>query len=703
MEPEEEIEELRRLSEQIVDIYYTGKEEESYALLDETLTKSKSIEAYRLFFEAQIARFKNKDYTLQEELVRKAIEIRPEDYFLINNLGISLSLQDKEKEAICCFDEALMIKPDFYDALCDKGIFLSIQGKEEEAIQCYDEALKIKPDFYDALHNKGLSLSHLGKEEEAIRCYDEALKIKPDFYDALNNKGNSLSKQGKEEEAIQCYDEVLKIKPDSSEALSNKGVSLLVQGREDEAMRYFDEALRIKPDFYNALASKGLSLSNLGNFEEAIRYFDEALRIKPDDSYASMERRKCLSKQKMAEAKRQASGEGPEIKPEHDDAGLSEVTDDSTYKLKSIELKGYKSIDSEGQRIEFGDVTVLIGPNGAGKSNLISFFRMINRMMDEDLKLFVGIHGGTPSFLYFGPETTPALSAEIAFFNGKDTASYSFKLAHMANETFVFNTEEIIVKKPEHPEERIVLQTTALRESMLKSQSRKSLGKESVIYNLLKKCLIYQLHDTSFDSAIRRRYEITDDSFLYDDARNLAAVLYSMLNNPATRWYYERIVAHIGTIFPQFADFVLEPYQLNPNQINLMWKEKGQGYKFGPQQLSDGTLRFMALTTLLLQPPEWLPKLIVIDEPELGLHPKAVAHLADMVSIASEHVQVVLATQSPHFLDEFEADQIVIVEYDEDKRCSTFKRRPGEERFKDWFHKYTNSDLWNMNLFGGNP
>ncbi|MEO5359868.1 MAG: tetratricopeptide repeat protein [Nitrospirota bacterium] len=669
MEPEEEIEELRRLHEQIVELYYTGKEEESHALLNEALAKSKSIEAYRLFFEAQIARFKNKDYKLQEILVRESIEKRPDDYFLIRNLGLSLSKQGKEESAIRCYDEALKIKPDDCDALCAWAFSQSNLGEEEEAIRCYDEALKIKPDFYNALNGKGISLSNLGKEEEAILCYDEVLKIKPDFYNALNNKGVSLS----------------------------------LQGREDEAIRYFDEALSINPDDFTSLTNKGVSLSNLGNFEEAIRYFDEALRIKPDFSYASMERRKCLSKQKMAEAKRQALGEELEIKPERDDAGLSEVIDDSTYKLKSIELKGYKSIDSEGQRIEFGDVTVLIGPNGAGKSNLISFFRMINKMMDDDLKLYVGTYGGSPSFLYFGPEKTPSLSAEIVFSNNEDTTSYRFSLAHATNDTFVFTNEEIAFKKAEHPEGRTLLQTIGLRESMLKSQSRNSLDKESVIYNLLRKCLVYQLHDTSFDSAIRRRCEITDDRFLYDDARNLAAVLYSMLNNPATRWYYERIVAHIGTIFPQFADFVLEPYQLNPNQINLMWKEKGQGYEFGPQQLSDGTLRFMALTTLLLQPPEWLPKLIVIDEPELGLHPKAVAHLADMVSIASEHVQVVLATQSPHFLDEFEADQIVIVDYDEDKRCSTFKRKPGEERFKDWFHKYTNSDLWNMNLFGGNP
>lgn len=137
---------------------------------------------------------------------------------------------------------------------------------------------------------------------------------------------------------------------------------------------------------------------------------------------------------------------------------------------------------SEGQRIEFGDVTVLIGPNGAGKSNFISFFRMINKMMDGDLRLYVGTNGKSPSFLYFGPEETPSLSAEIVFSNDKDANSYRFSLAHTAEDTFVFNNEEIAYKKGELPEERTALQTIGLSESMIKRQSWKAAGTGALIF-----------------------------------------------------------------------------------------------------------------------------------------------------------------------------------------------------------------------------
>ncbi|MBF0458277.1 MAG: tetratricopeptide repeat protein [Nitrospirae bacterium] len=643
MEPEEEIEELRRLFEQINTFYFTGKkDDECDALFKEAIEKSKNIEAYRLFFEGLRDIYNNGDYKLVEDLFRKAVEIRPEDYFLIGNLGVCLFLHGKTDESIKIFDEALRIKPDDYLALVNKGVALSTQGKDDEAMRCYDEALKVKPDSYRSLHNKGASLSRQGKEDEAIIYFDEALKIQPDLYHALHDKGVSLSHLGKDDEAIRCYDKTLKIRP---------GYSL-------------------------ALRNKALSLTKLGKVKEAILCLQEEQKIKPDDDANS------LSTQDKEEI--------------------------AAYKLKSIELKGYKSIDSEGQRIEFGDVTVLIGPNGAGKSNFISFFKMINKMMDNDLKSYIEEKGGASSFLYFGDKTTPSLSAEIIFSDDKDIKknSYRFSLVCAEGDTFVFKNEEFIYYTT-GISERHSLTLNTRSESTLKNEMKNVAGRR-LIYDLLKKCLVYQFHDTSSTAGFRKSCNISDDISLQGDGSNLAAILYAMANNPATVWYYERIVSQIGAIFPQFADFVLEPAKRSPNQIEIRWKGKGRQHVFYPNQLSDGSLRFMALTTLLLQPPEWLPRVIIIDEPELGLHPTAVAHLAEMVLTAGEHVQVIIATQSPHLVDEFEADQIVIVEqeYKDDNGdrtgSSKFKKLDKDE-YKEWLLRYRISDLWERNLFGGNP
>ena len=118
----------------------------------------------------------------------------------------------------------------------------------------------------------------------------------------------------------------------------------------------------------------------------------------------------------------------------------------------------------------------------------------------------------------------------------------------------------------------------------------------------------------------------------------------------------------------------------------MNYREKGQDYLFGPHQLSDGTLRFIALTALFLQPADLRPKVIVVDEPELGLHPAAVSVLVGMAKAASNTAQVVLATQSTRLIDEFSADQVMIVERD-DKRGSSIFRRLRERDLDLWLER----------------
>ena len=153
---------------------------------------------------------------------------------------------------------------------------------------------------------------------------------------------------------------------------------------------------------------------------------------------------------------------------------------------------------------------------------------------------------------------------------------------------------------------------------------------------------------------------------------------------------------------PQFGDFIMEPSRIDGEYIVLDWKERDSDYIFGVNQISDGTLRFMALATLLLQPPKNLPSLIVIDEPELGLHPLAISILAGMIKTAAENAQVVIATQSPRLLDEFSADKVVVIDRDVERRSSVI-RKLSTEQLKEWEDEYTMSELWDKNVIGGRP
>jgi predicted ATPase len=197
---------------------------------------------------------------------------------------------------------------------------------------------------------------------------------------------------------------------------------------------------------------------------------------------------------------------------------------------------------------------------------------------------------------------------------------------------------------------------------------------------------------------MRRDCPINDNRLLYADAANLPAMLYLYRGRYATA--YRRIVAAVKAVAPFFEDFVLEPLRLNPRNIALHWRAKGADYEFGPHQLSDGMLRAIALFTLLLQPEEDLPNLIVLDEPELGLHPAALSVVADLLKAASQHGQLLIATQSASLIDHFDVEDAIVVDLRDG--CSTFERLD-PERLKQWLEEYTLSELWERNVIRGGP
>lgn len=370
-------------------------------------------------------------------------------------------------------------------------------------------------------------------------------------------------------------------------------------------------------------------------------------------------------------------------------------------KLKQITLCGFKSFDSSDHKVKFGDVTVLIGANGVGKSNLVSFFKMIGYMMTKALQQYVGDQGGASSILHFGPKISPRLTAKLEFENESFHDSYEFALAHAANDSMILTEETLQYHDKTKPIPYKITLPPGIKESGLQDEiSLKKSKTSQVIYTLLRNCNVYQFHDTSSTSKIRNSGYINDSDFLRSDAGNLAAFLFAMQQTEEGKNYYQRIVRHISNVMPQFGDFVLRPSARNKEYILLDWKEKNSDYLFGPHQLSDGTLRFMALATLLLQPPQKLPSVIILDEPELGLHPSAISELAGMIRTASRYCQVIIATQSPRLLDEFELGEIVVIE--RENKTSVF-REFTEEQMENWLKDYSLSELWEKNVIGGQP
>jgi predicted ATPase len=355
-------------------------------------------------------------------------------------------------------------------------------------------------------------------------------------------------------------------------------------------------------------------------------------------------------------------------------------------KLKSITLSGYKSINQEGATISFGDITVLLGANGVGKSNIVSFFSMLNAMMSKNWYRYVAEQGSADSFLYFGSKTTPEMELKIEFWDSEFIEIQTIILFPATRGELRASNHRIITRELNN----------GLEVSNEFSQY--------IIPNVnIQGFKVYDFQDTSVNSKIRGQGYISDNQYLQNDGSNLAAFLYRLKENPDSTKHYDKIVRYVQKAMPQFGNFSLEPSAINYRYITLDWREKNNSsYLFGPHQISDGSLRFMALATLLLQPEELLPKVIVLDEPELGLHPSALGYLAGMIKAASKHCQVIIATQSQRLVDEFEVENIVVVERNKITNNTEFIRKT-EAELGDWLDQYSLGELWEKNVIGGQP
>lgn len=377
------------------------------------------------------------------------------------------------------------------------------------------------------------------------------------------------------------------------------------------------------------------------------------------------------------------------------------MNSDIRHKLKNIEITGFKSIGKK-QSVDFSDINVLIGANGVGKSNLVSFFQLLNRLAEEQLQVFIGKQGYADSILHYGTKTTDRFSARLSFVNEVNSIlHYEFALVHSYAGQMMFAYENV-------DNNAFIMGTQKkARPSTIGSGHAESklFGQEASrtatdVLALLRKIKAFQFHDTSDRSLIRQPGMIQDNRFLLSDGSNLSSFLYQMKRSKTSASYYKRIVNRIGEIMPQFSDFVLEPLMDNPAMIRLDWKHKRKEHIFGVNQISDGSLRFMALATLLLQPPDSLPNVIVIDEPELGLHPEALIDLVGMIKIAAQNCQIILSTQSSFLLDFFHVNNIIVVETKDD---STVFNRLDQDKLTEWVKDYTMSELWEKNLIGGRP
>ena len=359
--------------------------------------------------------------------------------------------------------------------------------------------------------------------------------------------------------------------------------------------------------------------------------------------------------------------------------------------LQTISIEGFKSL-REVQALPLGKLNVLIGANGSGKSNFITLFRLLNQMVQGNFQATVRQQGGANALLYLGEKTTPQITVQLDF--GRN--AYRCVWIPTVDERLIFAEEACIFYGDRVRESRKRLGSGHL-ESLLPQAAQEMPGRvPGYVLQGLRGWKVYHFHDTSDSALVKKSGALNDNLYLRPDAANLAAFLYRLQHSAPQ--YYAAIRETVQLVFPVFDDFLLRPQPENEALIRLEWRERGLDYPFMAHHLSDGTLRFICLATLLLQPT--LPSTILIDEPELGLHPYAIEILASLMHHAAEQTQLILATQSVTLVNHFAPEDILVAE---NRDRSTVLERLEAAPLSDWLQEYTLGELWEKNVLGGRP
>jgi len=362
--------------------------------------------------------------------------------------------------------------------------------------------------------------------------------------------------------------------------------------------------------------------------------------------------------------------------------------------IDKLQIIGYKSI--KDITLELKPLNILIGSNGVGKSNFISFFKLLHNLYEQRLHNY-SMQQGVENLMHFGRKQTDFIYGKLFFREYSDSAdsnSYYFKAVPTEDNFLFLEFKGSGYRAIWDNDDNNYFYNSNLSESQIKNSSS---YRNKYLRYYFQSFRIFHFHDTSSTAPLRNPCQIDDNVALRENGSNLPAFLYYLQEMQPNA--FKRIEKTIKSIAPFFERFELKPDRLSPDRIKLEWIEVNQPDSyFNATHFSDGTIRFIALITLLMQPN--LPKTILIDEPELGLHPVAIKKLAGIIRKASAKTQIIISTQSVTLIDNFNPEDIVTV--DREGNQSVFSRLD-ENNLTNWLEDYSLGDLWNKNVIKGQP
>jgi predicted ATPase len=396
--------------------------------------------------------------------------------------------------------------------------------------------------------------------------------------------------------------------------------------------------------------------------------------------------------------------------------------------IHTLRLQNFLSYGESGETIDLQPLNIIIGPNASGKSNLIEAVGFL-QALPKDLTKPIREGGGIREWLWKGSQETPIAQVEalLNYPEGIMPLRYRINFTAVAQRLEIVD-EAIENEKPNHPEAQDVfffyryqkgnpvlnvrtnLDSQAGEE---RGRSRRSLQRETLkpdqsvlsqrkdpeqypeltyLVNQFPEIRLYREWNLGRYTPPRmpQKPDLPED-FLLEDASNLGLILNNLQHRLGTR----QIIENLKKFYEPVEDITTK---ISGGTVQIFLHEAGLNQPIPATRLSDGTLRYLCLLTLLLHPEP--PPLLCIEEPELGIHPDILPTLAELLIEASQRTQLLVTTHSDVLVSALSEvpEAILVCERDEE---GSHLRRLEPKSLQSWLENYSLGELWRMGEIGG--
>ena len=399
--------------------------------------------------------------------------------------------------------------------------------------------------------------------------------------------------------------------------------------------------------------------------------------------------------------------------------------------IKSLHIRGMLSF--QDMFIDMRPLNVLIGPNASGKSNLIEIVALL-QSLPGDLAGFIRQSGGISEWLWKGEEKRNELArsgrieAILSSYVPTSIVPTSMSLRYLIDITDMFQRLDVLserledeypVKECDRPFEYFqvragagsivsdIIRTTESSTRQIK-EGDLSTG-QSILHEIrdpttnveitflgrrLSETRIYREWNIGRKSAVRKPQPAdAPNDFLNESFSNLALVINQLQRGPAIREIEENL-REFYELYEQIG------VSVEADGAQLWLREKGLQDAIPATRLSDGTLRYLALLTILCHPTP--PPLICIEEPELGLHPDMIPQIGKLLLSASERTQLIVTTHSKALIDRLWEDPESVIVCERDFDAGSEFKRLSADKLEKWLERYELGELWEKGVLGGN-